>query len=127
MKQIFVIFVFAFISTSYAENSKKWYEKNAEQLTAIFAEASKKDGEHGLTQSELEIVIGKPDYEENNDLVIPDKKVWTLKNGKSESKKTQEFVWKLSGERRLQIVVTNSHVVYAFVVNRNKQKELVWK
>ena len=100
---------------------------NADELSSLFAEASKKDGEYGLTQSELELIIGKPDYEEKNNLVVSDNKVWSPKNGNSENKRTQEFVWKLSDERRLQIAVTNLFVVYAFILNKSGKAELVWK
>lgn len=126
MNRLFVFLVIALVNVSYAETTKEWFKNNADEFTALFAEASKIDGNRGLTQSELEQAIGKPDFEEINNLIVTDKKAWTLKNGKSESETTQEFVWKLSDNRRLQVIIANSSVIYAFIVN-NKQKELVWK
>ena len=126
MNRAFVFLIIALVNVSYAEITKEWFKNNANEFTALFAEASKIDGNRGLTQSELEQAIGKPDYEEINNLIVTDKKAWTLKNGKSESETTQEFVWRLSDNRRLQVIIANSTVIYAFIVN-NKQKELVWK
>jgi len=126
MNRVFVFLFIVLVNVSYAETTKEWFKNNADEFTTLFAEASKIDGEFGLTQSELEQAIGSPDFEEINNLIVTDKKAWTLNNGKSEIETTQEFIWKLSDNRRLQVIIANASVIYAFIVS-NKQKELVWK
>ena len=128
MKHICLFFiVLMFCSQSVvAGTERNWKEMSANEIGDLLSYASSLDETRVLALSELKSVIGQYNYVETQELLFP-KKVWAYREGRDVPLPTQELVWLLSNGRRLQAIIAESVVTYAYVIDGNKKMILVWK
>ena len=110
-----------------AETNANWRNGNEHSIQDLLSQAAQKDKDQRLSLKSLVTVIGKYDFIEKHKLLVPEQKVYALRGGAEIALKTEEFVWKLSMDRRLQAVVAEAYIAYAFIIDKNKKKTLVWK
>ena len=105
----------------------QWKESNTNSIQKLFSNASKQIKDQRLSLSEIINKLGKYNYQELKKLIIPKKEVFFLRGSKNIPASTQEYIWLLSNKRYLQVVVAESFVIYAYIVNSENKRTLIWK
>jgi len=110
-----------------SSEANQWKESHANKIQKHLSKASKKIKDQRLSLFEVVNDLGKYDYQEYKKLIIPEKEVFFHRGGKNIPTSTREFIWLLSNKRYLQVVVAESFVIYAYIINDKNKRILVWK